>query len=371
MPAMLRVCHVSPTYFAPESALGGGERFAEELARAMAARPEVAGVKFVSFGPRALRDRPAPRFERVVLRSWSRRLMVPFSPWLVAELRGADVVHCHQYFVLPTFLAALQGRLQGSRVFVSDLGGGAWTPGFQIDQSRWIEAHLPISRYAARDLPGKNGRHRVIYGGVDPARRPMRPAIAHDGSVVFLGRLLPHKGVHHLIEGLPPGMPLHVLGTAPDAAYLVRLRELAAGKDVQFRLGLLDGEVTGYLQRAMALVHPTPVGPDGSTGAAELLGLAPLEAMACGCPVVGSDAASLPEIVEEGVTGLLVPPNRPEEIGRALLRLRDDPRLWALLAAGARRRVEESFTWDRAVERCLAAYWEESQAERSAGRQKK
>src|SRR4029077_10668747 len=141
-----RVCHVSPTYFAPESTLGGGERFAEELARAMARHAE---VRLVSFGPRAFRESSTPGFERVVLASWTRQKMVPFSPRLFSELRGADVIHCHQYFVLPTFLAALQGRLQGSRVFVTDLGGGAWTPGFQIDQSRWIEAHLPLSEYAA------------------------------------------------------------------------------------------------------------------------------------------------------------------------------------------------------------------------------
>jgi alpha-maltose-1-phosphate synthase len=354
---MLKVCHVSPTYFAPESVLGGGERFAEELARAMAASAE---VKLVSFGPRARRERPGPRFERVLLRSWTRRPMVPFSPHLAAELRGADVVHCHQYFVLPTFLACRLGKRQGSRVFVSDLGGGAWTPGYQIDQSRWIDAHLPISQYAARRLPGARQRpHCVIYGGVDLARHPMRPRLEHDGSVAFLGRLLPHKGVDLLIEALPPGMALHLLGTGPDPAYLARLRALAEGKDVRFHLGLPDEEVTGYLQRAMALVHPTPVGPDGSAGAAELLGLAPLEAMACGCPVVASDAASLPEVVANGESGLLVPPNRPEEIARGLGRLRDEPELWARLAAGARRRVEEQFTWERVVERCLAAYQSE------------
>jgi glycosyltransferase involved in cell wall biosynthesis len=145
------------------------------------------------------------------------------------------------------------------------------------------------------------------------------------------------------------------------------VRALAAGKDVAFHLGLPDAEVTGFLRRAMALVHPTPVGPDGSAGAAELLGLAPLEAMACGCPVVASDAASLPEVVTHGETGLLIPPNRPEEIGRSLLRLRDDPQLWARLAAGARRRVEEAFTWDRVVERCLAAYRGEAMAPQAPG----
>jgi glycosyltransferase involved in cell wall biosynthesis len=354
----VRVVHVSPTYFAPESALGGGERFAEELARAMAARAE---VKLVSFGPRALRERPRPGYERVILKSWTGDRMTPFAPGLLAELRGADVVHCHQFYVLPTFLAALFGRLRGARVFVSDLGGGGWTPGYQIDQTRWIEAHLPLSEYAARVLPGRNQRHRVIHGGVDLERHPMRPADpepGHDGSVLFLGRVLPHKGVHFLIAGLPPEIPLHVVGPTPDAAYLERLGRLAAGKDVRFHGPLPDAEVVERLGRPMALVHPTPVDAAGSAGAHELFGLALVEAMARGCPVIASDAASLPEIVTPEVNGLLVPPNRPAAIGAAILRLGGDAGLWARLSRGARRTVEERFTWERVVDRCLAAYAE-------------
>lgn len=353
---MLRVVCVSPTYFSPESLVGGGERYCEELARALAVRPGVAAVKLVSFGRRARREEPAPRCERAILKSWTSDPMTPFSPRLREEVAEADVVHCFQYFVLPTFLACLFGALGGARVFVSDLGGGAWTPGYQIDQSRWIAAHLPISRYAARTLPGRNRRHRVIYGGVDLARWPARPRPGHDGSAVFLGRILPHKGIHFLIEGLPADIHLRVIGPAPDPVYLARLRQLAAGKRVEFLHGLVDGEIVAYLHRAMALVHPTPVGPDGSAGAHELLGLAPLEAMACGCPVVASAVASLPEIVEHEADGLLVPPNDPEAIGRALLRLAGDSGLWARASAAARAKVEERFTWERVAGRCLEAY---------------
>jgi glycosyltransferase involved in cell wall biosynthesis len=350
---MLRVCHVTPTYFAPESVLGGGERFAEELARAMSRRAE---VKLVSFGRRPSRERVGPAYERVILKSWLRPAMVPFSPWLRRELRGADVVHCHQYFVLPTFLAARIGARQGSRVFVSDLGGGAWTPGFHIDQSRWITGHLPMSRYAALSLPGRVRPHRVIYGGVDLERYPARGAPRHDGSAVSLGRILAHKGLHFLIAGLPDGMTLHVVGSAPDQEYLERLRQLAAGKAVHFHVGLPDAEVIAILRRAMALVHPTPVDAGGSAGAHELFGLALVEAMACGCPVVATRAASLPEIVVDGENGLLVAPNDPAAIAAALRRLAGEPGLWERLSAAARRRVEETFTWDRVAERCLAAY---------------
>lgn len=349
----LKVVHVTPTYFAPESLLGGGERFAEELARTMSRRAE---VKLVSFGPRAFRESPAPGYERVILKSWTRDPMTPFAPGFVEELRGADVIHCHQYWTLPTFLAALFGRLRGSRVFASDLGGGGWTPAYQIDQSRWIEAHLPISEYSARGLRGRNPRHRVIWGGVDLERYPVRTEPAHNGSAVFLGRVLPHKGIHFLIEGLPPGIPLHVIGPATDPVYLQRLQGIVKDKDVRFHGALSDNEVVEILGRAMALVHPTPVDAAGSAGANELFGLALVEAMARGCPVIASDAASLPEIVEPEASGLLVPPNDPAAIGAALERLREDGDLWRRLSAGARRRVEERFTWERVVDRCLEAY---------------
>ena len=180
----------------------------------------------------------------------------------------------------------------------------------------------------------------------------------HDGSVVFLGRVLPHKGIHVLIEGLPPGVPLHVVGPEPDPAYAARLRELARDRDVRFHGALPDAEVIALLGRTMALVHPTPVDAAGSAGANELFGLALVEAMACGTPVIASDAASLPEIVEPEANGLLVPPNRPEAIREAILRLRDAPALWRRLSAGARRTVEQKFTWEKVVDRCLAAYAE-------------
>ncbi len=267
-----------------------------------------------------------------------------------------DVVHCFQYFTLPTFLAAGFGWLRRRPVFVSDLGGGGWTPGYQIDQSRWLTAQLPISRYAARELPGRNKAHEVIYGGVDPERYPMRPELAHDGSIVFLGRILPHKGIHHLIDAVDPSVPLHVVGPAPDPEYLSLLRRAATGKLVSFHHGLSDQEVVAFLHRAMALVHPTPVDDTGSARAHELLGLAPLEAMACGCPVVASDVASLPEVVADEESGLLIAPNDPRTIREALDRLGREPNLWVRLSAGARARVVADFTWDAVARRCRTLY---------------
>lgn len=352
---MRKVCCVSPTYFAPESVLGGGERYAEELARALARSGEVE-ARFVSFGKRALREAPEPGFERSILRSWTRDLMTPFSPRLFRELKGADVIHCFQRNVLPTFLAAWWGWRKGVPVFVTDLGGGGWTPGYQIEIDRWVAAELPISAYAAADLARSGRRFEVIYGGVDLDRYPQRPLADHDGSVVFLGRILPHKGIHLLIEALPAEVPLHVVGSGSDPAYLDRLRTLATGKSVTFHGALDDDRAIALLQRAMALVHPTPVDPDGSAGARELFGLALVEAMACGTPVVASRAASLPEIVVNGETGILFTANDPISLEAAISRLSADPKLWHEMSAAARRRVEAKFTWRAVADRCLVAY---------------
>lgn len=316
-----------------------------------------AEVRFVSFGRHGFRERECATYERVILHSRTDSRMSPFAPELFAELRGAEIIHCYQYYTLPTFLAALYGRMRSRKVFVSDLGGGGWTPAYYIDQSRWITATLPISQYAAAMTPApRKLPHVTIYGGVDLNRYPMREKLEHDGSVVFLGRVLPHKGVHFLLSGIPHDMPLKVVGPVGDQDYYRRLHAIAQGKQVQFIGAASDAEVRDMLRRAMVLVHPTPVDETGSAGANELFGLAVVEAMASGCVPVVSNVASLPEIVEDGSSGLLVPPNDPDGIATQLRRLKQETALWRELALGARQRVEATFTWGHVVERCLRAY---------------
>jgi glycosyltransferase involved in cell wall biosynthesis len=257
---------------------------------------------------------------------------------------------------LPTFLAALFSKLRGVPVFVSDLGGGGWTPGYQIGLGGWLSGHLPISQYAARDLPVGHRNAGVILGGIDLAKYPPRTELRHDGTAVFLGRILPHKGIHYLIEGLPKECRLLVVGPVGSADYLDRLKRLAAGKRVEFLHGLSDAEVTNILRSAAALVHPTPTDSLGGAGVNELLGLAVLEAMASNCPPIVSNAASLPELVEHDVSGLIVPPNDPAAIRIAIQKVLEIPGVWRRLAVNARSRVEREFTWPKVVDRCLRAY---------------
>jgi glycosyltransferase involved in cell wall biosynthesis len=346
---------VSPTYWGRESAIGGGERYVHQLAHSLA---EVSAVRWITFGAGPTHvERLATNLERAVLRrrmgssKWS-----PFSPELGSFLRDSAVVHTFQYYTLSTFQALAWARRHRVRAYCTDLGGGGWTPGYHVDQSRWLTAHLPLSLYAARDLPGDNKTFRILLGGVDTNRFRGRPQPSHDGSVVFLGRILPHKGIHHLIDAMPAELHLSVIGASGDETYLRSLREQAQGKRVSFDLDADDDFIVHRLQSAAVIAHPTPVDAQGSARAFELLGLAPLEGMACGCVPILSRAASLPELAEEGVSGLFVRPGDTDELRRTILAVLSDGDRWRRLSKAAAQRVRDLFSWTAVADRCRAAY---------------
>jgi glycosyltransferase involved in cell wall biosynthesis len=83
--------------------------------------------------------------------------------------------------------------------------------------------------------------------------------------------------------------------------------------------------------------------------------------MACGIPAVCTDVASMPEVVENGVTGFVVPPNDPAALRAKLLWLRDHPAESAAMGRAGRERALSRFSWDRVVRECLAIYAQPSQ----------
>ena len=168
------------------------------------------------------------------------------------------------------------------------------------------------------------GAHTVL-GGTDVARfrPPGEPTERREG--VFVGRILPHTGLNYLIEAMDPDVPLAIVGRRSRHSASDRLLAgLAEGKRIRFIEGqaLESGEwappaedpaIVATLQNALCVVLPsvrrTVFGP--SIGVPELLGLVVLEGMACGAPAIVTDVSSLPEVVVDGETGFVVPPNGP------------------------------------------------------------
>ena len=134
------------------------------------------------------------------------------------------MVHCHQQHVLASSVAALACRLSRRRVFVTDLGGGGWDLSAYVSTDHWYHGHLHISAYSRRIFGHEDSASaRVILGGVDVEKFSPDPALSCDGTVLFVGRLMPHKGVNDLIDAMPADMPLELFGRPYDERFLLDL----------------------------------------------------------------------------------------------------------------------------------------------------
>jgi glycosyltransferase involved in cell wall biosynthesis len=354
-----RVLHIVPALFdRNDGVVGGAERYALELAREMSVETP---TTLLTFGERARRETLGSLNIRVVGKPWYVRgqRTNPLALSLISEVRKADVVHCHQQHIVASSLAAVVCKLSGRRVFVSDLGGGGWDVSAYLSTDRWYNGHLHISEYS-RKISGQENtlRAHVILGGVDTEKFSPDESTVRDKTVLFVGRLLAHKGVDVLIKALPKTMALEIIGQAYDQKYLEVLRELARSKQVKFAHECDDAALVQSYRKALCVVLPSVYKNmyGTETKVPELLGQTLLEGMACGTPVICTDVASMPEVVEDGTTGFIVPPNDPVALGQKIEWLREHPIQAGEMGQRARQRVLEKFTWPRVVRRCLDIY---------------
>jgi glycosyltransferase involved in cell wall biosynthesis len=169
---------------------------------------------------------------------------------------------------------------------------------------------------------------------------------------------MPHKGIDVLITALPEDLDLEIIGQPYDDRYFRDLKRLAMAKRVIFRHDCTDEDLVRAYQRAMCVVLPsvykTMYGDAGVVP--ELLGQTLLEGMACEAPVICTNVASLPEVVQDGVTGFVVPPNDPAALRERIIWLAQHSDQGRTIGLLARSRVLEVFTWPAVVRRCLDIY---------------
>lgn len=359
MVARPRVLHLSPTLYGKDGTLaGGGERYAFELARHMS---RFQPTRLVSFGPDDLEERIDDLTLRIYGGGWSnRRGAVDPLPLraLAREARAATIVHCHQRNYRVSKAAGALARALGGRSFVTDHGGGIWGPGVWMPDRHCFDGHLFVSEFSRRAHPPPRGVPAgVVFGGVDESR--FRPGGARSpDSILFVGRLLPHKGVDVLIEALPPGLRLDVVGKPLDERYLADLRALAHDKPVRFHHDCDDTRIAEAYRAARCVVMPSVYRDryGGGSEVPELLGQVLLEAMASGTLVICSDAGGMPEIVVPDVTGFVFPAGSPEVLTEHLTVVRDDDERVQRMGDAAREHVVKHFTWDAVACRCLREY---------------
>jgi glycosyltransferase involved in cell wall biosynthesis len=355
----MKILHVSATHFAPDSVVGGGERYAMSLAKAQSELPGLE-VGFLSFGdePREYRDGPLRvrllRPDVLV----DRNIFSPFSWGLVSAIVDVDVVHAHQRLTLLAEATILAAAALHRPVFVTDLGGGTRT--VAADRlAKHVTGFPCISRYSASLLPPDVGGTHVIWGGADASVFHRPPGAVRERYFLSVGRLLPHKGVNYLIEAVT-SVPLKIVGRVYDERYHAELRRLAAGKPVEFVTDASDEDLRRLYCGALATVFPSVYREIYGNYylQSELFGLVPVESMACGTPVICSAIGSLPELVEDGYNGFLVPPNDPQALRERMQWLADNPALADEMGQNALEVARTRFTWRAVAERCLTLYRE-------------
>jgi len=189
----------------------------------------------------------------------------------------------------------------------------------------------------------------VIHNGIDPdvyVKTTEKTALARYGVtepyVLFVGRISEQKGIFDLIEAskeLPEGVQLVVCAAAPDTPELhERLTKATDGRNDILWINemVAKPDVIQLYSHATVFACPSVYEP---------FGIINLEAMACETAVVASATGGILEVVEDGETGILVPPSDPAELAKALNRLVTNTDEAKAMGKAGRQRVEDTFSW--------------------------
>jgi len=289
-----------------------------------------------------------------------------------ARLVAADkpqVVHVHLSSPVEALPAILAARWGGARHIVTTEHAPTWRPlqrfysrAVKRAVMRLLDAVIVLNAADAVCLQEEFGAPpsllRVIHNGVPgfPGQIPgaearARLGLSPDVTVIgYLGALEEKKGLLDLFDAVERGGlagPTLLLGG--EGALEPALRDRAAGRAFPVVFAGRVDEVGGFLAAIDVFVFPSHQ---------EALPLALLEAMAAGLPIVATTVGGIPEAIEDGVTGLLVPPRQSGALAEALRRLVENPALRRRLGEQARRTAAEKFSAERMVQATEALYAE-------------
>ncbi|MBI4302329.1 MAG: glycosyltransferase family 4 protein [Chloroflexi bacterium] len=358
----LKVALVAPTWFKYQT--GGGARYPWELAQALSSYAQVTLVSFASgrvtnrvSNTLTVEEFPAFYFLRPL---FDRQNPLPLSLTFLKILRESDLVHINQFGTLVSAIAVAYCHFKDKPIFASYHGGRglAFTRPFPF-LGKWVDEYLLVCRYMFR-MFSKYGREcRAIYVGTDTHKFRPLSGEKEKGKVLFVGRLHPIKGVEHLIDAVADlDGRLYVAGPSQSQQYLRALQDRDKGGKVIF-LGRQDDQALAHhYNTAVVTVMPSVYTQKwwSTFPQSDLMPAVLLESMACGTTVIGTEVAGLPEVIQDGETGFIVPSGQPEVLKERIACLLKNPEVARKMGQRARDVVQERFTWDAVAQRCLEAY---------------
>ena len=179
-------------------------------------------------------------------------------------------------------------------------------------------------------------------------------------KILFVGRHIERKGICYLIEAakyLPRDQfEIRIVGVGDLTEELKKLASESAtpnSAEIIFTGKLSPEALANEYRTANVFTLPAIVDSKGDT---EGLGVVLIEAMELDLPIVASNVGGIPDVVVNGVSGILVPEKDPQALASAYKRLAAEPELVKQLLAGSRKRIAECFTWDGIIERQIAVY---------------
>lgn len=316
---------------------------------------------------------------------------------IAQDVAGADLVHSHTWYAnaaghlasllhdIPHVVTA--HSLEPLRPWKAEQLGGGYRVSSWIESTAFAaaDAVIAVSDGMRRDILRSyplldESKVVTVYNGIDLSRwKPVDDAdlvrslgIDPDRpSVVFVGRITRQKGLSYLLRAaalLPPEVQLVLCAGAPDTHEILAEVQTGVAALQEERSGVVwidrllsQHELSAVLTTATTFVCPSIYEP---------LGIVNLEAMACGAPVVGTATGGIPEVVDDGVTGVLVPidqaqdgtgtPIDPDRFVRdladALIDVVSDPSRAARMGEEGRLRAEAEFGWDRIAARTREIY---------------
>ncbi|MEE9593738.1 MAG: glycosyltransferase family 4 protein [Thermoplasmata archaeon] len=368
----MRIVQVSP-YFHPH--LGGVESHVMDISQELQRRGHDLTVVTSSEDGDA-REEWIQGLRIVRSRSYVTLFRSPLTLAMARDIRGleADLYHAHTPSPLPAYFTARASEATGIPLLItyhcdSEIQG-PWGPvvlglyyrtlgAYTMDRAAGVitttQTYAATSRavwdQGTMIIPNPVDTQR-FHPDVSPGQVRARHGIPEDEPLVlFVGRLVPHKGTEYLLRAMSE-LPAHLLivGTGPREPLLRKMANLPALRDrIHFAGRVSDQELPQYYAACDLSVLP-------STSRLEAFGIAALEAMASGKPVIVSDVPGVREVIDEGQEGLQADPIDSEDIAAKIRTLLEDPDLRKRMGRRAREKVERHFSLASVVDRLEALY---------------